>query len=149
MVHPRVVPLVCLARDQRKCPHLTDATHEQRNRVLGGFGIGLGPRIPDARHPLFEKVHAPADGEERDAEHLVLSLVPAGADSKDEPALAQDIDRRGLAREHCRVMKRHRAYHRAELDRLRPLRRQRKGRPAIDAIAAVVPHQGNQVLAAP
>ena len=149
LVHARVVPLGRLAGHERQGPPLADAAHEQGHRVLHRLRVGLRPGVVDQPDAGLEQVHPALHRQKRDAEHLVLVLVPAGPDAKDQTASAELVHRRRLARQHGRPVEGHGADHRAELDRLGPLRGQRERRPAVDAVAAVVTHQGDQVLAAP
>jgi hypothetical protein len=106
----------------------------------------LAPELGDDLQRLVEALGALAGRAEVEAVRLVLRLVPAGAHSEDQPAVADVVDRGGHLRHQRGVPVRVAGHEDADADaaRLRGERRQR--RPAFEVRAVRVGEDRHEVV---
>src|SRR5262249_17235071 len=140
--HTRRVPLVGVLGDDTQGPPLTAAADDERHRAPHWPRITLGrhervarlvqgnrlaaPQRTNGARAAVEAIEALLQGRERDPEHAVLTLVPAGADPEVEAPAGEMVDRRRALGEERGMMKGQRRDERAESDGPRGRRQPRE-----------------------
>ena len=100
---------------------------------LEGEGLAgrVGPHAVDDRELLLEHLEAVPGRRERDAERLVLAVVPARAQAELDPAAAHRVGLRDLDGENARQPEGHRRDERAEPDALGLATERRERQPGV------------------
>jgi hypothetical protein len=147
-IHPRDVPLVReLGRDAERALLAPAADHHAQAAVGGqGMGLGLpqwivglleGDRLADAEGAdvagrALQPVEPLLHGRERDAEHVVLVLVPAPAEPEVDAPVGERVERSRHLGEQRGVVERDRRDHRAEADAPGAHRHRGERRPRLE-----------------